>query len=556
MKILNKIIPLSIALFSLAACNDAMDYRENSIYEKEIIFSSFANTRSMVTNIYGILDNGLSEYGSGAMLASASDEAVFAWSTSNIHDFYNGAWSAENTLSSTWGDSYWGIRACNLFLAEAPNRTFEENKYNTDYTQQMARFNRYQYEVRFLRAYFYFNLVKTYGDVPLVKEMLTEEQANMVTKTPSAEIFKFIADECSEIVNELPVNYDVTTIIDAETGRVTKQAVLALKARALMYAASPLFNKNNDASLWTAAALANKAVIDTCAKYNIRLGAYTTLWGNDGYKANEMIFGRRTGSNRTFESTNFPVGVEGGNSGNCPSQTLVDAYGMKTGTFDPANPYANRDPRLAMTVVVNGITGWPAYNTGAIETFEGGKNGLPLAGATPTGYYLRKYADPTVDLRPEKLNAKFHTWIVFRLGEFYLNYAECVFNMSGSADVAPTGFTLTPLAAVNAVRTRAGVGMPALASGLSSDEFIEKYRNERMVELAFEGHRFWDVRRWKIGNVLSSVKVLKLTKNAETNQLTYEYKTINRRWEDKMYFFPIPAVEIRKNQNLAPNNGW
>ncbi len=555
MKKLPIILILALTLLANTACDEAMDYRENSIYEKEVIFSSFANTRNYVTNIYSMLDNGLEGYSSGAVLASASDEAVFAWSTSDVHDFFNGSWSSLNTLSSTWNNSYWAIRACNLFLKESDGRTFEDNKYNTDYAQQMARFTNYQYEVRFLRAYFYFNLVKTYGDVPLVKDVLTDEQANSVVRAPAADVFKYIMDECDAITNFLPAVFPVN-VLDKENGRVTKLAVLALKARAAMYAASPLFNEPQNATLWETAALANKAVIDSCAKYNVKLGTYTALWGNDGYKANEMIFGRRAGSSRTFESFNIPVGVEGGNSGNCPSQTLVDAYGMKTGTFDPANPYKDRDPRLAMTVVLNGATGWPAYNTNAIETFEGGKNGLPLTGATPTGYYLKKFCDPTVDLRPDKLNAKFHTWIMFRLGEFYLNYAECVFNMTGSPSIIPAGYTLSPLAAVNFVRNRTGVAMPALLSTISAEDFVKQYRNERMVELAFEGHRFWDVRRWKIGDVLATVKAMKLTKDPDSGTLNYSYFNINRRWEDKMYLFPIPDVERRKNPALTQNANW
>ena len=128
--------------------------------------------------------------------------------------------------------------------------------------------------------------------------------------------------------------------------------------------------------------------------------------------------------------------------------------------------------------------------------------------------------------------------------------------MTGSADVIPAGFTLSPVAAINVVLARTGFAMPALPTGLSSADFIAKYRNERIVELAFEEHRFWDVRRWKIGEVLANVKVLNLTKDADTGTLTYIYTNINRRWEDKMYLFPIPDVERRKNTNLTQNPGW
>jgi hypothetical protein len=325
-----------------------------------------------------------------------------------------------------------------------------------------------------------------------------------------------------------------------------------------------LFNTNSDRNLWRDAALDSKAVIDSCSVHGISLGAYTDLWGTENYVAREAIFMRRIGDLNYLEAYNYPIGVEGGASGNCPTQTLVDAYEMKgTGLlwnesgsgYSDSDPYTGRDPRFAMTIVKNGDEKWPIYNENPIETFTGGRNASPLAGATTTGYYLRKYLDPSVDLRVGNTNFKRHSWIVFRLGEFYLNYAEALLNYLGSPDATDDTFTLSAVDAVNVIRNRSGVEMPPFATGMTNEAFLKKYKNERMVELAFEGHRFWDVRRWKEGEVLRSITRMQITRNPNG---TYNYNRVNkqRSWNDKMYFFPIPDSERRINPNLYQNEGW
>lgn len=563
MKIKNIILISLLAVLSFS-CSDELDYTEVTSYSKEQVFSSFSRTANFVTDIYGRLDYDYGLYGD-AMLASVTDEADYAWATSSIHNFYNGAWSALNPRSENWTNFYAAIRAANFYLEASEGQTFEGNKYDKTYEEQLVRFNRYQYEVRFLRAYYYFGLVRQYGDVPFTTEVLTESEANQLSRVSSDEIFDFIVTECDAIVDHLPVKYtNLTDGANNETGRVGKIAVMALKARVLLYQASPLFNPTNDKQRWKDAAVASKAVIDASVENGITLGAYTSLWGTESYAASEGIFMRRVGDLNYLESLNFPVGVEGGNSGNCPTQTLVDAYEMKaTGKkwneagsgYDASNPYSGRDPRFGMTIAKNGDEKWPTYNTFPLETFEGGKNGSPLPGATTTGYYLKKLLDASVDLRPNSSNSKRHSYVMFRLGEFYLNYAEATYNFLGSPDATSGELTMSAVEAVNKIRSRTGVAMPALATGLNNDEFYAKYVNERMVELAFEGHRFWDVRRWKRGELFKSITAMKLTKDSQGN-IVYTRFEKQRGWNDKMYFFPIPDLEIRKNSNLTQNPGW
>jgi hypothetical protein len=254
--------------------------------------------------------------------------------------------------------------------------------------------------------------------------------------------------------------------------------------------------------------------------------------------------------------------MENAQGGNCPTQNLVDAYEMTNGMaiteagsgYDPANPYAGRDKRLAVTVAVNGEQ-WPASNPTLLQTYEGGANGLPITNATPTGYYLKKYCNGGQIIAKSGESQSNHSWMVYRLGGLYLDFAECVFNATGSCEDAKYG--MSAIQAVNKVRKRAG--QPELA-GLTNDEFVAKYRNERFVELAFEGHRFYDLRRWKVAGdeKYRTIKVMNI-KKAQDGTFTYTpgVSSVSRQWDDKMYFFPIPQADMLKsNGGWDQNPGW
>ena len=159
----------------MASCAD-LDYHEYTTYDKSYVFTDFSRTGAVVTNIYSYLDSDLPADGS---LCSACDEAEYAWSWSSVLGYTDGRWSSTNPYSR-W--SFEGIRKANFYLEESKNADFSELRFDKNYEAEMKRFNRYQYEVRFLRAYFYFNLARAYGDVPLITKVLTEEEANQVTR--------------------------------------------------------------------------------------------------------------------------------------------------------------------------------------------------------------------------------------------------------------------------------------------------------------------------------------------------------------------------------------
>jgi len=342
-------------------------------------------------------------------------------------------------------------------------------------------------------------------------------------------------------------------------------AALALKARVLLYEASPLFNPGNNKELWKKAAAASKVIIDNAPLWGYKLSKYADLWGHESFTNPEFIFVLGTQASNDFEKYNYPTGIENGNSGNCPTQSLIDAYEYQADgkTFKekhPGNidvttekPYEGLDPRFALTIVKNGDL-WPsnAAQQISIETWQGGFNGAPKYGATPTGYYLKKFVDGNCVTTANNQTTTRHNWIVMRLAEFYLNYAEAMYNYYGDAD-AKGEFGMSANEAINVLRRRPDIQMPEFKG---SSNFMEHYMRERMVELAFEGHRFWDVRRWKKGpEFFRNIDVadFKLDSNGA---LILNRKTETRQWDDKYYLFPIPQSELKKNGNLTQNPNW
>ena len=476
-----------------------------------------------------------------------------------MNNYVNGGWSAANPYSRTWSKCYTAIADANMFLEKLAQADITSWQYNPDYRNWVQQLELFPYEVRFLRAYFYFELFRSYGDVPLVTTTLTNAEANTITRTPADEIVKFIVEEIDEIAPYLPVSY--VTEVNSEVGRATRGAALALKARTLLYAASPLFNPTNDRSRWAAAAEACKVILDNAATWGLKLSAYGSLWGHDAFYNPELIFGLGRGEFNSFEMANYPVGVENGSSGNCPTQTLVDQYEFQEGgqTFgerypgsidlNAGDPYEGLDPRFALTVVKNGDE-WPTNGSQkkAIETFNGGFNASPKYGATPTGYYLKKYVDGACVTTVDNQTTRRHTWILFRLGEIYLDYAEAVFNATGSAKDATFGMTANE--AINKLRNRPDIQMPEFTE--DGEAWVARYERERMVELAFENHRFWDVRRWKKGpQYFRTIQVANISAGLQLTRAT-----VSRQWDDKYYFYPIPQSELKKNPNLTQNAGW
>ncbi len=556
---LNRICLFILACAVPASCVD-LNYTEQNTRDEAWTYEYFENgIKNMVFDVYAQLYNNEFESNSAYFLAGATDEAQYALETGAVNNYVNGGWSAANPYSSIWTKSYTAIADVCMYLEKIDQADISEWQYNPRYPIWVQQLELFQYELRFLRAYFYFELFRTYGDVPLVTTTLTNAQANSITRTPADQIVKFIVDELDAIAPYLPVSY--TTEVESEIGRATRVAAFALKARTLLYAASPLYNPSNDRTKWEKAAEACKYILDNAGTWGLKLSSYGALWGHDAFFNPELIFGLGRGDSNSFEMANYPVGVENGSSGNCPTQSFIDQYEYQDNgeTFAQRNPgsidlnlvdpYEGLDPRFALTVVKNGDQ-WPTNGSQkkTIETFVGGFNASPKYGATPTGYYLRKFVDGSCVTTADNQTTRRHTWIIFRLGEFYLDYAEAVFNATGSANDATYGMTANE--AVNVLRNRSDIQMPKFTE--DGDAWVERYERERLVELAFENHRFWDVRRWKKADkYFRNIQVASISSSLQLTR-----STVTRQWDDKYYFYPIPQTELKKNPNLTQNQGW
>lgn len=558
-----KYITSATLLLLLGSCDSLnLDREFPTSLSEEQVFASFDYNSRRVNNIYSYLPSGFLAI-DGAMLASASDEAEHTLETSAVQKFNNGSWNPIDNPDDVWGKYYAGIRAVNLFLSTIDGINLDQYRLDPEqqalYESQLAEIDRWTYEVRFLRAFFYFELTKRYGGVPIITEPLSvDDDLRGIQRNTLDECIQFIVDECNAAADGLPVTYP-----SASLGRVTKGAALALKSRALLYAASDLFNTPSWAGgyahpelisvtgdrmeRWKAAADAAKEVIDL-ATYNLATD-YGSLFRT--FNSPEIILVRREGASNAFEQANYPIGYDLGMSGTTPSQNLVDAYEMADGSkFDwnnPAHaaaPYENRDPRLARTVLTNNTF----FKDRPVEAWTGGRDGKGTPLATRTGYYLRKYVDENLNLLQG--NTSVHSWILFRLAEIYLNYAEALNEYDpGNPDIKTY---------VDLVRARPGVEMPPLPDGLSQAEMRDRIRNERRVELAFEGHRFWDVRRWMVasetlGSTLAGVDITK----TGTDQFTYTPVNVENRVVDpRMYLYPIPQSELLLAGGWAQNPLW
>ena len=557
-KLSSYLLPLASCLF-ISSCVD-LNYTEETTRDEQWTYNYFGDgIKNLVFDVYAQVYNTEFADNSPYFLAGATDEAQYALETGAVNNYVNGGWSPANPYSNTWSKAYTAIADVNMYLEKIDQADISDWKYNGDYNNWVAQMELFPYELRFLRAYFYFELFKTYGDVPLVTTTLTNAQANNMERTSADKVVKFIIDECDAVAPYLPESYG--TEVGAEVGRATRIAAYALKARTLLYYASPLHNPGGDKSRWEKAAQACKYILDNASLWNLKLSKYGSLWGHDAFFNTELIFGIGRGESNTFEMANYPVGVENGSSGNCPTQSLVDQYEYQDngqtfaerhpGSIDltAEDPYEGLDPRFALTVVKNGDE-WPSNGAQkkVIETFTGGFNAAPKYGATPTGYYLRKYVDGGCVTTADNQTTRRHTWIVFRLGEFYLDYAEAVFNATGSANDDTYGMTANE--AVNVLRKRADIQMPEFKE--DGAEWVTRYERERLVELAFENHRFWDVRRWKKG--AQYFKTIQVATISPSLQLTRS--TVTRQWDDKFNFYPIPQSERIQNPKLTQNPGW
>ena len=650
MKQIQYAIAIISAIALLASC-DYLDVVPTEVSSEEEIFSDIKTAELALGRLYWSLywDHGsLRRDGFLSELGACTDEMLDHWETPASRLLYNnGAWGPTNNPLGEWKFMYNFIRRATVFI----NNIDKVQLKATQVEYYTGRVKQYKEEARFLRAFYHFDLFRQYGAVPLVKEVIniSNVENTWVPRNSVTEIVDFICSEMDLAAAVLPDSYSTQDL-----GRITKGACLALKARALLYLASPLFNgnsmyagiKNKDGKalfpqeynpeLWKQAAEAAQAVIDWAPSAGVMLDKpnadnavdnYAKLFYNNTHSS-EIILRGLLGTDMSIDhSCTSNAGDYGGTGKFSVLQEMVDAYETKDGylpfvmdgdgcivydaggnpqinpesgytetgfwsgeLFDGkvmkpveniSNMYKDRDPRFYASVLfqgaywksefVNRPQFFPFWLNNSDDNFEGNKK--MIGKSNETGYAIRKWLDPNVNLKMAwQIN---HHYPYFRLAEQYLNCAEAWNEYLEAPDARVYD-------AVNEVRKRAGMPvLPITAEDRTKIGMRKRIRNERRVELFFENHRFYDVRRWKIAakvdgtyisgmNTLPTVEELEaaarqngwnLANPADSKKagLAVYYKRtrrMKRSFENKHYLFPIPQNEMDKNKNLVQNLDW
>lgn len=583
-------------LFSFASCTDGYEPEPVELVSLDFVFSKTdslgTNTIKFLTNIYAVLQNGHNRVGSDYLDAASDDAISINVSDPDVYKLAMGRYTASSRITSDmrWGEYYTGIRKANIFI-----NNIDVVPFMLTYTNAAGEVKplnvTLKAEARFLRACFYFELVKRYGGVPLMGDdihILGDDV--QLPRNTFEQCIRYIVEELDEIKDDLRTN--PMPDFDQYAHAPTREACIAMKSRVLLYAASPLFNEHPieagneligyasyDRDRWKEAADAAEEFIATYGPEGN--GAYgltqrqTDENGNVtrdfrdvflGFynKSNnpEVIFYRPGSEDKSVETNNGPLGFSGSSLGKgrtLPTQNLVDAFPMKDGMFagkgskytqDASNPYENRDPRLDYTVLHHGSL----WLSTMLDTSVGGANN-PSASAeyTKTSYYLCKFMGK-FDGETEYSN-KIHLWVMYRYAEILLNYAE-----------ASNEYSATPSQkvydAIIALRERAGIepgdqALYGLKENMTQQEMREVIQNERRIEMAFEEQRYWDIRRWRIAEdvfkePLKGVEIRTSGGNTKYNKVNVLSTTFNT----KRYFYPIPYSEVVKNDNMIQNPNW
>lgn len=540
---MKKIIYILVAILALNSC-DVLDMKPLDKVSDADVWEDSALIELYVNASYNSINHEFSQH----MLSDASDETYCIHNWANFWVIQKGEMTSDNVTGISekinyWKSAYSNIRTINVFFDRIDDAPVE-----TDLK------NRMKGEMKFIRAWIYANLIWRYGDVPLVTDLFELNQDYKVKRDSYSDCVDFITKELDEAMTWLPAKSSSETL-----GRATGDACKALKARVLLYAASEQNNPSHSKEKWEAAAEATKAVLD--AGYSLG-NDYQSVFLEDN---DEIIFARYfTQANSTdfmlFNGRNGSNGWTGEN----PTQNLVNAYEMTNGElpylneelplkinpasgYDESNPYAGRDPRLDASILHDGSM-WAGRET---ETWHGGldspESSIGSWNASKTAYAFKKFMVESIPPSGSSVKPE-NPWIFFRLAEFYLNYAEIMYELGNEEQAREY---------VNKVRARQSVNMPPVTA--SGEKLRDKIRNERRVELAFEGHRFFDVRRWCIADETENRDLLAMNiqKQADGTK-TYEVTMLLKRsFLEQHKLVPIPRTEIDKSEgSLVQNPGY
>lgn len=548
-----KTICLGTLLASMASC-DILDVDPLDTYTEEDVFSDVQLLKSYVHRNYNLPQNGWSH----KALRFACDESINNFNWENSYQVIEGTVTPDQLGNlDIWQAYYENIKNCNIFF---------EHMEQVNKVDQPER-NHLIGEVTFFRALYYMELVNRFGGVPMITKSYQLENADEMLKVKRASY-----EECVDSIvtwfdraatSYLPEKYES----DADFGRVTKTAALAMKSRMLLYAASPWWQVRS----YEEAADAAEEVIKLCGGLNVNNldPDYQGMFLNP--ESSEIIFQRLYNQEfgHYFDAENSPNGWHG-YSATCVTQEMVDSYEKRGGVMPDTqwydgknstsvNPWEDRDPRFYASIVCDGQT----FRDGEAEFYiyengtSGGKDseyGTDNWNYSETHYTIRKFMDEKlINLWSEKA---YHPWIYCRLAEIYLNYAEAKY-FCGDEVIARQYVNFIRERARNMAEDPANM-LPDITE--SGDALLKKIQQERKVELAFEEHRYFDVRRWKIAEdtQIGQFHGIKITKKDDGSK-TYTITNVGNPRNfiaPNHYLAPIPNHERRKNAELTQNLGY
>jgi len=537
---MRKIIYIQLCLIfalSFTSCNDFLDRKPLDKMTEDDVFNDDALLAAYVNACYNAYPTGFEE----AMMSSTTDETYTRHGKESSIIVSKGEMTPDNITTfdagrfsnfNYWEKAYEYLRNINIFFEK-----IDRANVSKDLKSRLTG------EMEFIRAFIYSNLIWRFGGVPVVTHSFALGDNNYsLPRNSYDECVDSIISDLNDAIKRLPAKME-----GENSGRASADACKALKARVLLYAASPLNNPNNDKSKWEKARDASLDVINLPG-YELAKD-YRSLFLEDN---KEIIFKREytKANGHRMNLFNSPNGYDGW-GGNCPLQNIVDDYEMKlTGKkpveegsgYDPKYPYQGRDPRFYASILYNGAM----YRGRPVEVFipkgkDSSQGDIGSWNTSLTGYYLYKFMDENQSLSETNTQP----WIFFRLAEFYLNYAEAEFYLGNEEECRD---------AINKVRNRESVKMPPVTE--SGDQLLEKLRNERRIELAFENHRYFDLRRWRIAEIYENIdaKGIEVVKKDDG---TFNYNPITvleRKFLPQHYLLPIPRSEIIKSNNSLTQN--
>ncbi|WP_162633319.1 RagB/SusD family nutrient uptake outer membrane protein [Echinicola strongylocentroti] len=582
-----KIAFYGMMLLGMTSCSEALDPVLDNTYGEDFAYGLPEKTEGFLMNAYANVPGSfVAEYG-GDFLDVATDNATTNAFGSALYRVSAGAISPANNPVGNWNNAYNQFRNIHIFLE---NGLGDNVTYNlSDPDADMAKRMNLKGDAFYLRAWWGFTLLKQYGGKAANGEALgypivlsSEEYSETsgledIQRNTYEECVEQIVKDLDSAYLYLPKTYTGGDPIVGvqQLGRADKQNVRALKSRVAVYAASPAnqsdevvsiagmgsFNVLNEAAFvqkWVDAAEYSQEAIEEVGNFSsLKTGDF-----NNNTSPGEFVW-RTYHNNRDLENKNYPIS-EFGQARTSPSQNLVDAYPMQNGYpiddpragFDPENPYANRDPRLDLTIFYNGQT----LDGQALEIYEGGKDSKARNQQnTRTGYYLRKWLSVQNGmLDPVSPTNDHHNHALIRKTEVYLNFAEASNEAFGPTAVGPE-MSQSAVEVIKSIRSAAGITDNSYVDEVAAqgkEAFREFIQNERRLELAFENHRYWDLRRWimPLNETVRGVRILK----GEEGDLSFEEFTVEeRKFDDvKYYYHPLPYDELVKSPQMIDNKGW